>query len=102
MDAFERAREGITSDRWLDVRYEDFLEDPKGTVETIVAFMARPMSDVLRRSVGVQRFDASRRNAYRRSLSEGDVSALNTVLAEHLERYGYLSAGEAGTPEIAM
>jgi Sulfotransferase family len=102
MDAFERAREGIPQERWLDVRYEDFLEDPQGTVETIVAFLARPMSDVLRRAVGVQRFDASRRNAFRHALSEADVSALNTVLAEHLERYGYLSSGDAGAPRIAM
>jgi len=102
IDAFELARDRIPAERWLDVRYEDFLADAEATIGTIVAFLARPMSPTVGRALGVQKLDASRRNAYRRSLSEGDVAALNSVLAKHLERYGYGSDGEAGAPEIAM
>jgi len=101
MDAFERAREGIAPDRWLDIRYEDFVEDPGGVAETIVAFMARPMSDVLRRAIGVQTFDASRRNGYQRSLSQGDLDALNSVLASHLQRYGYEEPGDRRADAVA-
>jgi hypothetical protein len=102
IDAFEAARDTIPPERWLDVRYEDFLADPEGTIATIVAFLARPMSPVLGRALGVYKLDASRRNAFRRSLSEGDVAALNSILAGHLERYGYGSDGETGAPEIAI
>jgi hypothetical protein len=101
LDAFELARERVDPDRWLDIRYEDFLEDPGSTIETIVAFLARPRSPVLSRAVGVYRFDASRRDAYRRSLSAGDLDALNAVLAEHLERNGYEDSGESRVGVIA-
>jgi Sulfotransferase family len=101
LDAFESARAAIDPARWLDVRYEDFLEDPGSTIETIVAFLARPRSGVLGRAIGVYRLDASRRNAFRRSLSRDDLDALNTVLAGHLQRYGYEDEGERGADALA-
>jgi hypothetical protein len=101
LDAFELARDAVDPDRWLDVRYEDFLENPGGTIETIVGFLARARSPVLHRAVGLQCFDASRRNAYERSLSEQDVSTLNRILATHLERYGYAQPGEEPIDVVA-
>jgi hypothetical protein len=101
MDAFEAARDAIPPDRWLDIRYEDFLTDPEATIATMVAFLARPMSPVLGRALGVYKLDASRRNAFRRSLSEGDLAALNSVLAGYLERYGYEEPGGRRADAVA-
>ena len=102
IDAFEDARGEIPAERWLDIRYEDFLVDPAAVVERVLAFVDLPMTSLFERSVGVYHLDNSRRDAFRRSLSRDDLSALDAVLGRHLERYGYRTPadGPARTGDI--
>ncbi len=39
MDSYERASREVSPDRYLEVRYEDFLVDPQKTIESILAFL---------------------------------------------------------------
>jgi len=92
MEAFDRASRAIGSDRWLDVRYEDLVSDPRATTRTVLEFLGLPWTDAFERQFSRFAFDAGRTEAYLLDLSPSDVLALDEVLAEPLRRFGYARA----------
>jgi hypothetical protein len=95
MDAFDAARSRIGLDRWLDVRYEDLVTSPRDVVTEVLAFLGLAWTPAFERAVGRQPFESSRTDAYRRDLRPRDVEALESSLADHLRRYGYVVDAEA-------
>ncbi len=89
IDAFESAKAALPLARWHQVRYEDVLEDPRGRIEAILRFLGLPWTDGFERSFERYTFGRDRAKAYRSELDPRDVKALDTSLADHLERLGY-------------
>lgn len=92
MDEFEVARRSIPADRWLDVRFEDFLQDPVERTRELLTFGGLTWTDAFGRNFRHHAFDTTRTDAFRRDLGPADVQQIEDVLGEHLERLGYLGA----------
>jgi hypothetical protein len=94
MAAFEVARDEIGSERWLDVRYEDFVARPaEGTTE-ILRFAGLDRWDGLERHIQRLSVSEGRRDSYRDELRPEDVAVLESLLAPTLERWGYPAASQ--------
>ena len=89
IDAFEQAKEAIPARQWLDVRYEDVVADPRGSIETVLRFLGLGWSDEFERGFSRHVLRSSRTDAYRLELSTDDVERLERSLAGHLEQLGY-------------
>ncbi len=89
IDAFEAAKDGIPPERWLEVRYEDLLSDPRGCLEAILAFLGLPWTRGFERQLGRYTFARDRAEAYRTELTAEDIRSLDAILGEHLLRFGY-------------
>jgi len=96
IDAFDRARQAIPASRWLEIRYEDVIADPRVRIEEILTFLGIAWDDAFERSFSRYAFGRDRADAYRRELDPRDVRAIETVLGEHLVRLGYMGADHRG------
>jgi hypothetical protein len=93
LDAFDDAKKAIPPDRWLDIRFEDFVDAPREHTQKMLGFFGLAWTDAFERNFRHHEFDASRNDAYRRDLRAADLDDIEAVLAERLEGAGYL-----GTP----
>lgn len=85
----EAARPTLSDDRFLEMRYEDFLELPMEEIRRIVDFAGVGWHPELERAVDrADVRDPSGR--HRRDLTEDQAERLASVLRPELERYGYL------------
>jgi len=96
IDAFDRARQAIADDRWLEVRYEDVLADPRSRIGDVLRFLGLAWDEDFERAFARYAFGHDRADAYRRELDPGDIRALDTSLGEHLERLGYAVSDHPG------
>ena len=90
MASFEDARAAVPPERWLDVRFEDLLDDPRERVRTLLGFAGLTWGDAFERNFRHHLFDRSRKDAFRGDLRPTDVEDLNRVLGDQLEQLGYL------------
>jgi hypothetical protein len=96
IDAFESARQTIPQERWLEVRYEDVIADPRSRIEDILRFLELAWNDDFERSFAGYTFGHDRADAYRREIDPRDIQALDASLGEHLERSGYAVSDHPG------
>ena len=89
MDAFAEAKGSIESDRWMDVRYEDFLRDPTVTTRSCWSSSGSSWTAGFEDRFARYALDASRADAFRRDLHPSDLSAIESVLGPHLRALGY-------------
>jgi hypothetical protein len=89
LDAFDDARAEIGDDRWLEVRYEDVLADPREHTATILEFLGLPWTDAFESGFGDFQFDGGRARAWRSVLGDEASAELDASLADHLTRRGY-------------
>jgi hypothetical protein len=89
MDAYAAAREQAPAGRWLDVRFEDLLADPRSCFKQMLDLMGLDQDPAFDRALARTRFAADRRDAFRRELGPDTVALLERSLAGHLERWGY-------------
>lgn len=89
IDAFEEARAGVRSDRWLDVRFEDVVAEPAATFVRIADFAGLAPDPRFDGGVARHPFSTGRTAAFRRDLAPAQVDALSRSLAGHLRRWGY-------------
>lgn len=93
MDAFEQTKQALPGDRWIDVRYEDVLSDPKVQTEAILKFAGLDWTPEFGKHFDRFKFNSDRSEAFRRDLDSRNLSALDASLAAHLRRYGYGQIG---------
>ena len=98
MDAFEAARELVPPAQWLEVRYEDVVAEPRERMRQMLDHLGLDWTPEFERGFAGVRFDAGRRDAYRRDLGIHDVAMLESTLAPALERHGYVQAPGQGSP----
>jgi hypothetical protein len=92
MDAFEAAKAALPQDRWLELRYEDLVADPRGVVAEVLGHLGLAWTPSFEEGFRRYRFDAGRADAYRRDLGIHDVAMLEAALTPALQRYGYAEA----------
>jgi sulfotransferase family protein len=90
MDAFDSAKAQVPRHQWLDVRYEDFVAEPRATMTTMLGHLGLEWTGSFEKAFRRYRLDAGRLDAYRRDLGLHDVAMLDASLAPALARYGYL------------
>ena len=89
IDSYEEARASVKPDRWLAVRYEDVVNDPRGQLGGMLEHMGLDWTSDFERGFRQYSFSSGRTGAYRRDLSAADVAAMEDVLGHHLQRLGY-------------
>jgi Sulfotransferase family len=92
IEAFELARRQIPDDRWLEIRYEDFVATPRESMEAILAFLGMSWNETFEAGFARYRFDAGRTEAFRDDLGIRDLSRLEQLLEAPLGRYGYIES----------
>lgn len=92
MDALEKARSTLTTENYLDIRYEDLCADPVGTYRAAIAFSGLDWSSGFEREVRASKLK-SENEKWRRDFTAEQQRTLETVIRGHLERYGYPVAG---------
>ena len=89
LDAFDEARQRVDSARWLEVRYEDVVADPRGRTAEILDFLDLRWDDAFESGFRVFRFDGGRARRWRSVLGNEASAELDASLADHLARRGY-------------
>jgi Sulfotransferase family len=89
IDAFDRAKASVPADRWMDVRYEDVVGDPRASIASILAFLDLAWTPGFERRFERHPFRTDRTDGFRRDLSVRDVDLLDRSLGGYLDRWGY-------------
>jgi hypothetical protein len=89
MDAFERARDQMPAEQWLDVHYEDILADPRREFGVMLGFLGLEWDDQFERGFARHEITAGRAHSYREELGAAQLAAVEEVLAKPLARWGY-------------
>lgn len=89
LDAFVAARALVGEQRWLEVRYEDLVTDPRHHVAAMAAHCRLDPVDPLDATVEATSWRPAGR-PWERALRPVDVRAIEVVAGAHLERLGYL------------
>lgn len=95
LDAFEAARERIPAEQWMDLRYEEFLADPRGVLERIFDFLGLRWTEAFETGFRKISLSTGRRAAYLEEIGSGQLELLQESLAGHLRRWSY-------EPAVAM
>lgn len=89
MDAFDAARAALPQDSWMQVRYEDFVQQPRAHAERILEFGGSQWNDEFERQFKRYAFMPERRDAWRDNLTDTQARAVESVLEKHLVKFGY-------------
>ena len=96
MRAIDAARQALDPKLFLEVKYEDFCEQPLEHFRRVLDFAELPPSKELEdevRSASIR----STSNRWRKDLTVGQQAILDNLLREDLLRYGY---GDAKPQEV--
>lgn len=96
VDAHERARGEVDAARWLDIRYEDVLADPRSAFARMLTFAGLEWDQRFERQFERQAITSGRRHAFASDLPAQQLALLEHHLAGHLERYGYDAPAPVG------
>ncbi|CAN5818010.1 hypothetical protein BH23ACT12_BH23ACT12_18350 [soil metagenome] len=88
-DAAQQAASEVAPERWIQVRYEDFVEDPQGKLSEMLTFLGLSWDPIFEAQVDKQIFRQGRTRAYADDLTPAQVALLDSSLGEHLRRLGY-------------
>jgi hypothetical protein len=88
MRAMEAARQGIDDDRFLELKYETFCEDPVDHFRRVLEFAELPWSSGFEREIRAASI-RSMSNRWRDDLTPAQQAMLDDLLREDLRRYGY-------------
>lgn len=95
MDAFDDAAEPLGPQRYLEVRYEDVLDDPAGALAAMLGFIGLPSTAAFEARTARHGLNSDRRDAFVRDLPAEALDALQRSLDAHLRRRGYLPSSGA-------
>ena len=89
MESFESAARELEPARYMEIRYEDFLESPRPSLQAVLDFLEVPWSERLTHALQQHRLDGSRQRAFDRDLTPAQLADLQRTLDPLLARYGY-------------
>jgi len=96
MDAFDAAHERVGDDRWLELRYEDLVSDPRAHWPSILSLAGLAWDDRFEASFQAYPVATGRREAFRRDLTPRQVEQLEEAIGGHLEARGYATGPAEG------
>lgn len=89
MDAMEKAKNTVSSERFLEIRYENLCSDPVGQFQKVAQFCELEWTDAFERQL--KKYQPKNTNdRFKYDLTAKQQSDLEEVLGNHLMRYGYL------------
>ena len=97
--AHEAARVRLRDDQWIEVRYEDLLDNPRAELTRVLEWAGLTWTDRFAERMDSQHLGRSRMAAFETDLLPSDRADLERVLGERLRRYGYLPADNHETRE---
>jgi hypothetical protein len=89
MDSYEAARAEVPADRWLTIRYEDIVADPRNKFAEMLDHMGLGWTPRFETRFARYDFGSGRTEAFRRDLAPADVAAMEDVAGKALARHGY-------------
>lgn len=89
MDAFDKARATIPDDRWMEVRYEDFVEHPREHTDRALRLIGLEWTQQFEAAFAAYPVSVVRRQSYRGDLTAAQVVMLDQILGEELRKRGY-------------
>jgi hypothetical protein len=98
IDAAEVARAELPVDRWLEIRYEDFVAAPRERMAEMLDFLGLSWTAAFERGFASHTFSAGRTDAYRRDLGIHDVAMLDAAIADDLRRLAYAGSAVPADP----
>ncbi|MBA2564016.1 MAG: sulfotransferase [Gemmatimonadetes bacterium] len=97
LDAFEAAQAAVPANLWMEMRYEDFVSDPAGSLRRALDFAGLEWTAGFEAGVARHSFESGRRLSYRQELEPAHLRLLDSSLAGHLERFGYGTGEPSGS-----
>lgn len=89
MDAMEKAKRTISSERFLEVKYEELCADPLGQMRKVTQFCDLEWTAGFERQLGRYR-PKNTNDKFRHDLNAAQQRDLEAVLGDYLRSYGYL------------
>lgn len=90
MDAYVTAEKQAAPGRWLTVRYEDVLAEPRPHFERMLSHVGLSWSDRFDAGLSRHPLRSGRADSFRRDLHGRDVTALEEAIGPMLARFGYV------------
>ena len=88
MDAFEAAKTKIEAGKILEIKYKDFVKDPKAQLRLAIEFMGLTWCTKFENAI--DRFEMTDSNVkWSQHLSESQQEVLHRILDPHLPKYGF-------------
>lgn len=81
MDASDRARSELPEQRWLTVRYEDVVTNPRDSFAGLLSHLGLEWTPEFEGGFRRYSIQAARTDAFRRDLAPGDLAAMDDVLS---------------------
>jgi hypothetical protein len=92
LETIERDRAFISPDRYLELRYEDFVEQPLSTLQHISQFCQLPWNETIQ-SIFTQATNhlslQDRNDRWKQQLKREEIERLKAVIAPKMQDYGY-------------
>jgi hypothetical protein len=89
IDAYEEARAEIPEEQWLEIRYEDLVDDPAAVLDRVLKFVELPPDAGLTEAISDYPIDHDRGWMFRQDFDQETLDRLQVSLAVHLGRLGY-------------
>lgn len=90
LNSYEKASQRLPRGRYLELHYEDFLNDPRSALESMLSFIGLGWSAHFERHFSRQAIRSERNQAYEQDLFPDQLAELEASLAETLIRYNYM------------
>ena len=88
MDAMEKAKNTVSTERFMEIKYEDLCSDPVGQFQKVTHFCGLEWTSSFERQI--RQYEPRNTNdKYKYDLTARQQSDLEEVLGEYLIRYGY-------------
>lgn len=91
LEVDEEERALIEPINYLRIRYEDFIHQPKETINSILTFTKLPHSDAIDSFIDKSKKYNDMNKKYVTFFTPAQISRLETIMGKWLEKYGYNS-----------
>ncbi|WP_243058733.1 sulfotransferase [Nocardioides sp. SR21] len=89
MQAYDEARALVPEDRWLRIRYEDIVADPRAGFAQVLDAVGLPWTRGFESQLARYEFATGRTDAFRRDLGQDALETVEAVLGKQLVELGY-------------
>lgn len=89
LDSYESSMQGLPGDKYHQIRYEDFLEEPEECIRKILSICELEWSSDFKNSFEKHEIVNDARNSFERDLTSDQLLELTDCLKHRLAKYGY-------------